>query len=218
MTGSNGVMPRYYVRVLATILLAYAVIIGLGDTTVGGPGRLLVLGFLLTEALRLSEPGSLWQRRAAWFGTAFIFLAAIAASAAAPAPVASGLIGGVSLVLTGSVIAILVRSLRARNRLDTQTVVGVLAVYLLLALLYASVHQLLAAFNPDGYLHGVTGLPTASDQLYFSVITLTTVGYGDIVPASDAARAVVVVEALTGQVYLVSVVAAVVGGWRRGDR
>jgi hypothetical protein len=64
------------------------------------------------------------------------------------------------------------------------------------------------------YLNGVPGDPTASDLLYLSVITLSTVGFGDITPASQLARAVTVVEALTGQIYLVSVVAGVVAGWR----
>jgi Ion channel len=85
----------------------------------------------------------------------------------------------------------------------------------LLALLFASLNQFAGAFHQEGYLNGVAGLPTAADQLYFSVITLATVGYGDITPASQLARAVAVVEALTGQIYLVSVVAAVVGGWHR---
>ncbi|HEY7174432.1 MAG TPA: potassium channel family protein, partial [Micromonosporaceae bacterium] len=49
-----------------------------------------------------------------------------------------------------------------------------------------------------------------SDTLYFSLITLTTVGYGDIVPVANVARAVASIEALVGQLYLVSVVAAVV--------
>ncbi len=94
---------------------------------------------------------------------------------------------------------------------------GVLCVYLLLALLFASVHELLAAFT-DPYLNGAPDPPSASDLLYFSVITITTVGYGDITPASESARAVAVTEALVGQLYLVSVVAAVVAGWRAAER
>ncbi len=73
-------------------------------------------------------------------------------------------------------------------------------------------HELLGAFIPD-YLNGTGEFATASDLLYFSVITLATVGFGDITPAAEVARAVTVVEALVGQLYLVSVVAGVVGGW-----
>ncbi|HEY7177526.1 MAG TPA: potassium channel family protein, partial [Micromonosporaceae bacterium] len=60
------------------------------------------------------------------------------------------------------------------------------------------------------YLSGAGTHPTTSDTLYFSLITLTTVGYGDIVPVANVARAVASIEALIGQLYLVSVVAAVV--------
>jgi hypothetical protein len=92
-------------------------------------------------------------------------------------------------------------------------VLGVLCIYLLFALFFAGVHQLLGAFIPN-YLNGTGEFATPSDLLYFSVITLATVGFGDITPAAEVARAVTVVEALVGQLYLVSVVAGVVGGWR----
>ncbi len=207
-------MGSAYVRMLAAIVLAYAVTIGFGEAVAGGPGRLLVLGYLLWDALRLRRQRS-GRRLAVLVSTAVVVAAAILGGLAAPLPVASGFVGAVSLCLTAGVIAIVASAVRERHGVDTQTVLGVLSVYLLLALLFASLHQLFAAFNPDGYLHGVQGLPSAADQLYFSVITLATVGYGDIVPASSLARAVVVVEAMTGQLYLVSVVAAVVGGWHR---
>jgi hypothetical protein len=208
-------MGRLYPRILATIVLAYALVIIAGGFVQSGPGRLLVLGYLLAEALRLRHQGATWPRRVVWPGTVVVVGGAAWAVAVAPATVASGLVGGLSFVLTAAVILVVGSTIVRRRTLDTPTVIGVLSVYLLLALLFASLNQLLAAFHPNGYLTGVSGLPSASDQLYFSVITMTTVGYGDIVPGTPLARAVVVVEALTGQLYLVSVVAAVVGGWKR---
>ncbi len=58
------------------------------------------------------------------------------------------------------------------------------------------------------------------DYLYFSFITLTTVGFGDLTPRTDLGRALTVIEAVLGQLYLVSAVALVVGniGRRRGDQ
>ena len=91
---------------------------------------------------------------------------------------------------------------------------GVLCIYLMFALFFAELHQLFATFSrTTSTARRIRRHP--SDLLYFSVITLATVGFGDITPASEVARAVTVVEALTGQLYLVSVVAGVVGGWRR---
>jgi ion channel len=56
-----------------------------------------------------------------------------------------------------------------------------------------------------------------ADFLYFSFATLTTTGYGDLVPGSNLARSLAILEALTGQIYLVTVVAVLVGNlMRRG--
>lgn len=208
--------PRWrYPRVLATIMLAYGVIIALSDSFAGGVVRLLLLGALLAEASHLGDRRVAWHRPAAWIGAGVGLAAVVVGTALASAPVTSGLVGGLSLVFTAAIIGLLGRAVIARPAVDTPTVLGVLSIYLLLALFFASLNQLGNAFDPEGYLAGVTGLPTAADQLYFSVITLTTVGFGDVTPASQLARAVAVLEALTGQVYLVSVVAAVVGTWRR---
>jgi Ion channel. len=206
---------RGYWRVLATILLAYAAIIALADAVAGSVVRLALLGYLLWEALRLSGRAPAWSRYAAWVGTALALVVVAVVDRVAPAVTTSGVVGGVSLGFTAAIIAIFARAVITRRTVDTSAVLGVLSVYLLLALFFASLNQLLAAFDPGEYLNGVAGLPSAADQLYFSVITMATVGFGDITPAGQVARAVTVVEALAGQLYLVSVVAAVVGLWRR---
>jgi hypothetical protein len=54
-------------------------------------------------------------------------------------------------------------------------------------------------------------VPSVNDQLYFSYVTLSTVGYGDLSPAADLPRALAVLEMLAGQIYLVTVVALIVG-------
>jgi hypothetical protein len=130
-----------------------------------------------------------------------------------------GMTGGAVAVLGVGAAAMIISTLVAVRRVDASTVLGVLCVYLLLALVFSSVNQVGVAVRPDqdAYVRGVTGTPTAADLLYFSVITLCTVGYGDIVPVSQVARALTVLESLTGQLYLVSVVAGVVGGWRAGE-
>jgi hypothetical protein len=205
-----------YIRLLIGILVSYALVISVGGTSYGDPVRLVVLGLLLWFASRLPGMG-----RYRWWTIAItvaLVVAAILANQLGSASVAYGFVGAATLLMiTVLVVAIASEVVRA-GQVDTTTVLGVLCVYLLLALFFASVNQVLAAFYAS-YLHGASAPPTASDLLYFSVITLTTVGYGDITPATEVARAVSVLEALTGQLYLVSVVAAVVGGWqgrRRG--
>ncbi len=199
---------------LAGLLLLYAIIIGFGDSDRGDALRILLLGLLLWNSMRMRGAVRWWS----WtFGlTACALAVTVWVGVVASSEVESAVVGGVSLVLIGVVIATNVLTLVGWNRVDTATVLGVLCVYLLLALLFASVHQLLAAFS-EPYLNGTPDPPSASDLLYFSVITITTVGYGDITPASEPARSVAVTEALVGQLYLVSVVAGVVAGWRASD-
>jgi hypothetical protein len=198
-----------------TILVAYGVIIALNQPLASGTVRLLLLGTVLWDALHLRMPDPMRRSLAVWGGTAAVLAALVVVAVTAPARVTVGLVGGVSLIYSAVIILVLASAVLARSRVDATLVLGVLSGYLLLALLFASLNQLLSVFHPDGYLIGVHGLPNAADQLYFSVITMTTVGFGDITPGTQVARAVTVMEALTGQLYLVSVVAAVVGKGQR---
>jgi hypothetical protein len=204
-------LPEYF-RMLAGILGVYVLVIGFGDSEAGSAGRVGLLGFLVWTGARLHVDRRL-RRFAAALGLAAAVSTAILV-ATVPARVTYGIVGAWSTVLLvtaiGSVVAVLVE----RAVVDTSAVLGVLCIYLLLGLLFAGVHQIAAAFRPH-YLNGAGVPPDSSDLLYFSVITLTTVGYGDITPACLPARAIAVVEAITGQLYLVSVVAGVVAGWQR---
>ena len=204
-------LPEYF-RMLAGILVVYVLVIGFADSDVGSAARVGVLGFLVWTAARLHVDRRLRQFAALLAVVAFVSTAILVSTA--PARVTYGIVGFWSTLLLvvaiGSVVAVLVE----RSVVDTSAVLGVLCIYLLLGLLFAGVHQIAAAFHPS-YLNGAGQPPDSSDLLYFSVITLTTVGYGDITPGCLPARAIAVVEAITGQLYLVSVVAGVVAGWRR---
>jgi len=204
-------LPEYF-RMLAGILVVYVLVIGFADSNVGSAARVGVLGFLVWTAARLHIDRRL-RRIAAALGVVAVVSTAVLV-ATAPARVVYGMVGFWSTVLLvvaiGSVVAVLVE----RAVVDTSAVLGVLCIYLLLGLFFGGVHQIAAAFQPH-YLNGAGQPPNSSDLLYFSVITMTTVGYGDLTPACLPARAIAVVEAISGQIYLVSVVAAVVAGWRR---
>jgi hypothetical protein len=198
---------------LAGILAAYALIIGAGGSLLGHGGRVLLLGGLLWTAFRTRS----MRHYHGWMAivvTAVVFAATLVATLVGSPRVAEGVVGAGSFVMITLVIIVIISTIVRIGRLDTDAVLGVLCVYLLLALFFSSFNQVFASAM-HGYLHGTSDPPSESDLLYFSVITLTTVGYGDITPAQELARAVSVVEALTGQLYLVSVVAGVVGNWER---
>ena len=88
------------------------------------------------------------------------------------------------------------------------------AVYLFIALFFTQLYMLLLEWNPASFNLDVTGRPpnlVQTDLLYFSLITLATVGYGDILPVSETARTLAVIEATVGQFYVAVIVAVFVG-------
>jgi hypothetical protein len=98
-------------------------------------------------------------------------------------------------------IGVLAGNLLRNNALLDDRVYGGLIVYLLTVLLFASVHRHIAALDPSAYWDPLTnaGHPFVwGDSLYFSVTTMTTLGFGDIVPKSPWARSATMLEALTG--------------------
>jgi hypothetical protein len=94
------------------------------------------------------------------------------------------------------------------------TVAGALCIYLLAGLFFAFVYSAIGAFQ-EGQFFAQTETTTSVDCVYFSFVTLTTVGYGDLTARTDFGRMTSISEALFGQLYLVSVVALLVGNLGR---
>ena len=82
---------------------------------------------------------------------------------------------------------------------------GAIAVYLLLGLAWASAYQLVALRHPDAFTGAIGGEGGSEGMpqhwIYYSFVTLTTLGYGDITPVHPVARSLAVLEALVGQLY-----------------
>ena len=117
--------------------------------------------------------------------------------------VAVGIWGDALTILTLSILAALVLVQVFREGPITRPrIQGAITVYLLLGLIWMSAYKLLLRTNP-GAIHFASGEPSG-DQLgltYYSFVTLTTVGYGDITPVHPIARTLAVGEALVGQLY-----------------
>jgi hypothetical protein len=79
-------------------------------------------------------------------------------------------------------------------------ILGAVAVYLLLGLIWAQAYQLVWLAHPGAFT-GALDDAAANPWVYFSIVTLTTTGYGDILPAHASARALANLEALIGQLY-----------------
>src|SRR5204863_7614888 len=98
--------------------------------------------------------------------------------------------------------------------LDVTAIFGALTVYLLIGLAFAVVVGTLATSLPGDYFaQGTDG--TQSDRVYFSFTTLTTTGFGDFTARTRGGHSLSVLEMLMGQLYLVTVIALIVGNLRR---
>jgi Ion channel len=106
-------------------------------------------------------------------------------------------------------LAILRRVLGA-GRVTSHRVQGAVVVYLLLGLSWANAYHIVEFLHPGSFDSQVAGPLTINDWMYFSFVTLTTVGYGDVTPVHRIARVLAVGEALTGQLYLAVLLARLV--------
>jgi hypothetical protein len=120
--------------------------------------------------------------------------------------------------LAGSMLYVLaplaiVGDLGRRRHIDRELMMGALATYLMIGMAFAFAYRCLSAFQ-SGPFFGAEGDGTLADSLFYSFVTLTTTGYGDLVPAGNPGRTFAVLEALLGQLFLVTAVAKVVNVWR----
>jgi hypothetical protein len=124
-----------------------------------------------------------------------------------------------AFLLVVAVIVTIARRLAEHPVVTGSTILAAVCVYLFVGLAFATVYALAAAVDLGPLFAGV-GDGTGAERVYFSFITLTTTGYGDLVPAADLTRMIAVTEALIGQIYLVTVVAVLVsnvGSTRRRE-
>jgi hypothetical protein len=124
---------------------------------------------------------------------------------------AVGLLSGVLTVATIGTVALGVVD---QGEANVRAVTGAVCVYVLIGLLFVFLYGVLAKLGSgDFFAQGTDG--TRSLRLYFSFVTLATLGYGDYTPAGSLGRTLAVVEALTGQLYLVTVIAVLVSRMQR---
>ena len=112
-------------------------------------------------------------------------------------------------------ITFTLRQVVVGTEINANRLVGAICVYLMLGVIWALAYSLLELATP-GSFGGVTAGQDAgwdSEWLYFSFVTLTTLGYGDILPLSALARALAYMEAVTGQFYVAILVAGLVSAY-----
>ncbi|HET7846257.1 MAG TPA: potassium channel family protein [Acidimicrobiia bacterium] len=205
---SGGVVVRErYGLVLALILGGYLLAGFETNRFVVAINTIIWVALLLTTLWSPSIPERL--RRIGLVATVFVLVSTLSLGLL-PSDIAAG---WRMLILAVAQLAALLAILNRISRHEVvtlQTVMGGIAAYALIAFVMAAVYHGAELLSDGAFLNGVVA---PADYTYFSFVTLTTVGYGDITAASDLAKRLAVVEAFVGQVFIVTLVARLVSLW-----
>jgi hypothetical protein len=110
-------------------------------------------------------------------------------------------------------VALLIRQILLMPTVTIQSIYGAISAYLIIGLLFAAVYS--ASYYLNGGKFFADGQPGNSSTFqYFSFSTLTTLGYGDFTALKPGGRAIAMIEAMTGQIFLATLVARLVAAFR----
>ena len=179
--------------------IAFSLLLGIGVLSLRGAGKLFVIAMVIVV-----------------IGVALNFVAVQTSSTLA-------IYGSFLAIMAFLLIAISFTFHRVAkwHEITANRIVGAVAVYLLLGVLWSVLYTLVEIYSPGSFRGFDTGtqIDWESEWLYFSFVTMTTLGYGDIVPVSGIAKVLAYMQAIFGQFYIAILVAGLVGAYiARGDR
>ncbi len=208
---ARGPRFRYFV-VLGLILGSVVFLIGAPAADWSRAVVAAIEGAALVVTIATSrEREIVRRRRAIAVGLAMTALVMLIAFGELP----RSLIALLGVCVTAGIPIALVRGLLRLFRnagVTVQAVAGSLAIYLSIGLIFAWVIGFVAQVEDTPYFAQHTS-GTQGDKVYFSFTVLTTTGFGDFTPATAVGHAIAVIEMLTGQLYLVTVIGLVIGSF-----
>ena len=204
-------MPDSYGLLLLLLIADYTAL----TVTWTGPAALVVrsvlFGLTVLLAFHTSRPrnGVQWVVRVA---VALGVIAAVATAAHGGNTLTGGVVLYTSLLVLASPIVIGWRILH-HPKVTPETILGGICVYVLIGMVFANFDYGLQLASGSSFF-AQAGNHTPSDFAYFSYVTMSTVGYGDLTPALGLPRTLSVLEALSGQVVLVVLLARLVSRYQ----
>ena len=112
----------------------------------------------------------------------------------------------------GFIIVIILKFIFSRDEIEKDLIAGAAVVYLLIAVIWTHLYRLIDLVHPGSFsIAESQTMDYVAPFVYYSFVTMTTLGYGDIFPVTTAAKSSVILEAIIGQLYLVIMVAWLVG-------
>jgi multidrug transporter EmrE-like cation transporter len=146
-----------------------------------------------------------------------VVLAAVSAATGGSAPLASSALLLVVLLLVA--VAEVLKTVVGEQEVGFRTILGAISVYVILGLLFTFLYAAIDRLQTGQFFGTET---QTGDFVFFSITTLTTTGYGNLVPAAQPGKMISGLEMLLGQIFLVTLIAGLVslwrpGSWRAGD-
>ena len=201
--------PGYRFGYVLGLLLCTYVLMAAGPPDAWARILTVLLQWLtLMSALLAARVGRHLFRIAAIIG-ALAFVGAFASVIVSSSDDPTGIFFALNVLLVGAAPIAIASSLYRRRVVDIHTIAGAVCIYVLLGMMFAFAYGAIDSID-QGSFFAQTSHATLPNFLYFSFITQTTVGYGDYTAAGNLGRALASLEALIGQLYLVTVIAVLV--------
>jgi len=200
--------------VLLLVLLIYVLASVISNR--GWPAVLLtaVMGATSVVALTSSHARPLFVRRALWLTAFAVVLAAVSALSGGRHWLSAA--NFINICLLAAAMGAVLRRVLTSENVSSRTIGGAISVYASLGILFTWAYGLIDRIEGGGFFGQATGVQ-GSDFLFFSYTTLTTTGYGDLVPAGQVGRMLSGLEMMIGQIFLVTLVAGLVSLWKPGE-
>jgi Ion channel len=200
---------------LVLVLIAVTMLLGgiFGGRLYGRPITVFLLSITLLVGLSAARVRFGTFKIAGAISTVMLIVSVLSAVTAQNGlgALATTVMAGVLIVMLPAVV---VRGIMEQTEINLRTIAGALCVYLLVGYFFSLLYTAMAVL--DGNTFFAQQVPFHPfNFIYFSFVTMTTVGYGDLTAAGDPGRMLAVLEALIGQIYLVTVIAVLVGNMGR---
>jgi hypothetical protein len=200
--------------VLVLVLLTY-VLASLMDNR-GWSAVVLVLATAATSvvALTSSHVRAGFVRASLWLSALTVVLAMIAA--VSDQQWILNIASVIQICLLAFAMTAVLWRVVSSVEVGSRTILGAISVYAVLGILFTVAYGTIDRIQGGPFFEAAAH-PTGSDFIFFSYTTLTTTGYGNLVPGGQPGRMIAGLEMMLGQIFLVTLVAGLVSLWRPGD-
>jgi Ion channel len=199
------------------LLLVFATFVAVSLVPWHDWGAVLITTLAVSSAVVALGTGRARRSLVVWsarLGAVAIALALISAFADGRSYL--GISALLQMILLAAGAGAVLRAVVTEEKVGFRTILGAVSVYLTLGLLFASLFVGIDRLQGSPFFGAGVDLDTG-DYAFFSVTTLTTTGYGNLVPAGQPGKMFAVMEMLIGQVFLVTLIARLVSMWQPGS-